>query len=195
MTSFTFLISDMTVWCDCSQETKRHLPIGWKAMANLKIILQSWELIEKDLNGQSWFSGVMYGGVSRNTRTDCQNIDDLQQEGWRKHGENGVQTNKVWRKWFHIILRRTDAAHEEPIYQPFEAKRKITGKKLMLGKIECRRRRERQRVRWLKSIVDSKDMALNKTLGDLNGRWVLGSCCTWSHKSLTSLSDWTTSKN
>ena len=195
MTSFTFLISDMTVWCDCSQETKRHLPIGWKAMAILKIILQSWELIEKDLNGQSWFSGVMYGGVSRNTRTDCQNIDDLQQEGWRKHGENGVHTNKVWRKWFHIILRRTDAAHEEPIYQPFEAKRKITGKKLMLGKIECRRRRERQRVRWLKSIVDSKDMALNKTLGDLNGRWVLGSCCTWSHKSLTSLSDWTTSKN
>ena len=83
MTRFTFLISDMTVWCDCSHETKRHLPIGWKAMTNLKTILQSWEIIEKDLNGQSWFSGVTYRGVSRSTRTDCQNIDALQQEGWR----------------------------------------------------------------------------------------------------------------
>jgi len=40
----------------------------------------------------------------------------------------------------------------------------------MLGKIEHRRRRKRQRVRWLKSIVDSKVMGLNTTLGDLNGR-------------------------
>ena len=35
-------------------------------------------------------------------------------------------------------------------------------KTLMLGKIEGRRRRERQRVRWLYGITDSMDMSLSK---------------------------------
>ena len=35
-------------------------------------------------------------------------------------------------------------------------------KSLMLGKIEGRRRRRRQRMRWLDSITDSTDMSLSK---------------------------------
>ena len=35
-------------------------------------------------------------------------------------------------------------------------------KTLMLGKIEGRRRRGRQRMRWLDSITDSMDMCLSK---------------------------------
>ena len=35
-------------------------------------------------------------------------------------------------------------------------------KTLMLGKIEGRRRRGRQRIRWLDGIIDSTDMSLNK---------------------------------
>ena len=35
-------------------------------------------------------------------------------------------------------------------------------KTLMLGKIEIKRRRGRQRIRWLDSIIDSMDMNLNK---------------------------------
>ena len=35
-------------------------------------------------------------------------------------------------------------------------------KTVMLGKIECRRRRGQQRVKWLDGIIDSVDMNLNK---------------------------------
>ena len=35
-------------------------------------------------------------------------------------------------------------------------------KTLMLGKIEARRRRERQKMRWSDGIIDSMDMSLSK---------------------------------
>ena len=35
-------------------------------------------------------------------------------------------------------------------------------KTVMLGKIECRRRRGQQRVKWLDGVIDSVDMNLNK---------------------------------
>ena len=44
----------------------------------------------------------------------------------------------------------------------------------MLGKIECKRRRGRQRKRWLDIITDSTDMNLSKlreTVEDGGGSW------------------------
>ena len=51
---------------------------------------------------------------------------------------------KLKLQYFGHLMRRADS---------FE-------KTLMLGKIEGRRRRERQRIRWLDGIIDSMDMGL-----------------------------------
>jgi len=53
---------------------------------------------------------------------------------------------KLKLQYFGHLMRRADS---------FE-------KTLMLGKIEGRRRRSRQRMRWLDSITDSVDMSLSK---------------------------------
>ena len=55
-------------------------------------------------------------------------------------------------------------------------------KTLMLGKIEGRRRRGRQRMRWLDGITDSMDHEFGWTLGVGDGQGGLGCCGPWGHK-------------
>ena len=57
---------------------------------------------------------------------------------------------------------QTDAEAKTPIFWPPDAKNWLTGKDLMLGKIEGRRRRRWQRMRWLDTMIDSMDMNLSK---------------------------------
>ena len=76
---------------------------------------------------------------------DCKEIQPVHSKG-----------NQSW-----IFLGRTDAKAETPIVWPL-MRRMDSEKTLMLGKIEGRRRRGQQRIRWLDGITDLMDMSLSK---------------------------------
>ena len=168
---FIFLGSKITADGDCSHERKRCLLTGRKAVTNLDSILKSRDmtLLRKvHVVKAMVFPVVMYGcecWIIK--RTECQRIDALElccskrllRVPWTAKRSNQSILKEISPEhlleglilkrelqYFDYLVLRTDS---------FE-------KTLMLGKIEGRRRRGQQRMRWLDGLTDSMDMSLNK---------------------------------
>ena len=110
---------------------------------------------------------------------DCKEIKPVNSKG-----------NQPW-----IFTGRTDAEAEAPILWPPDVNSRLTGKTLMLGKIEGRTRRGRQRMRWLHSITDSTNMRLSKVWEIAKDREAWHAAVSMESQSLMWLSYWTELEN
>ena len=156
---------------DCSHEIKRRLLLGRKVMTNLNRILKSRDITlptKVHLVKAMVFPVVMYGCESWTIKkAECRRIDAFELWCWRrllrvpwtarrsnqsilKEISPGCSLEglmlKLKLQYFGHLMRKADSSE----------------KTLMLGKIEGRRRRGRQRMIWLDGITDTTDMGLGR---------------------------------
>ena len=171
MIYFIFLGYKITVDGDCSHEIKRNLFLGRKAVANLDSILKGRNITlptKVHLIKAMVFPVVMYG---------CENWTIKKAEHWR------TDAFELW-CWRRLLrIPWTARRSKQSILKEISPEYSLEGlmlklklqyfghlmqrtdsleKTLMLGKIEGRRRRGQQRMRWLDDITDSMGMNLNK---------------------------------
>ena len=140
---------------DCSHEIKRHLLLGRKVMTNLDSILKSTDITlptKVRLVKAMVFPAVMYGCESWSIKkTECWRIDAFElwcwrtlisPLAWKEIQPVHPKGNQSW-----IFFGRTDTEAQAPIFWPPDAKSQLIGKDPDAGKIEGKRRRERQRVK------------------------------------------------
>ena len=168
---FIFGGSKITADGDCSHEIKRCLLLGRKAMTNLDSILKSRNASLP--TKVHLVKAMVFPVVVMNVRVrlwrklstkklmllNC----GVGEDSWESPGLQGVPTSPSWRsvldhcsleglmlklklQYFGHLMRRVDSLE----------------KTLMLGGIGGKRRRGRQRMRWLDGITNSMGMSLSK---------------------------------
>ena len=93
---------------------------------------------------------------------------------------------------FWIFLGSTDAEAEAPVLWSPDVKSQLIGKYLMLGKIECRRKRGQQMMRWFDGIIDTMEMNMSKLWEIVKDRKVWCAAVHRISNSWTWLTYWTT---
>ena len=163
--------SKITADGDCSHEIKRRLLLGRKVVTNLDSILKSRDITfptNVHLVKAMFFPVVMYGCESWTVKkAECRRIDAFELWCWKrllrvpwtarssnqstlKETSPGCSLEglmlRLKLQYFGHLMQRVDSLE----------------KTLMLGGIEGRRRRGRQRMRRLDGITNSMDMSLGE---------------------------------
>ena len=163
--------SKITADGDCSHEIKRLLLLGRKIITNLDSIFKSRDITLQTkvcLVKAMVFPVVMYGFESWTVKkAECRRIDVFELWCWRRllrvpwtarrsnqsilnEISPGISLEglmlKLKLQYFGHLMRRVDSLE----------------KTLMLGGIGGKRRRGRQRMRWLDGLTDSMDMSLSE---------------------------------
>ena len=166
VTDFIFLSSKITEDSDCYHEIQTLAP--WKKnYEHMK--RQGHHFTDKVLYGESygfssshvwmWELDHKEGSVSKNGCFWTVVLGKILESsmGSKEMKWINPKGNQPW-----IYSGRTDAKDEAPIFGYLMGRADSLEKTLMLGKIEGRRRREQQRIRWLDGITDSIDMSVSK---------------------------------
>ena len=170
VTDFIFLGSKITVDGDCSQEIKRHLLLGRKAMTNLDSILKSKDITlptKVCIVKAMVFPVITYRCEGWTiTKAEHQRIDTCEMYYWRRL----LRVPWTARRSIQSILKEINPEYSLESLM-LKLKLQYFGhlmwransleKTLMLGKSEGRRRGQ-QRIRWLDGITNSTDMSLSK---------------------------------
>jgi len=106
---------------------------------------ESWDYKES-WGPKNWCFQTVVLQKTLESPLDCKEIKPVHPKG-----------NQPWR-----FIRRTDADSEALILWPPDRRADSLEKTLMLGKMEGKKRRGQQRMRWLDSITNSMDMNLSK---------------------------------